>query len=210
MVRALHCYPYMRSMTTCTILMAGTLGGAAQANTAPATETSLEPAPGRTAPQTADEAHTSGPPFKLAPAAPTERSPAGPGRSGEPAAGEDVRGERKPAFLTAADIAAEVTPYAPDIQRCYREINGDAPRASHVSLKLVIAPEGHLRSLEASSPGLSARTTRKIAACARTALETARFPARRNETIAIVPYYFQKTDAPNAGPQLSCWSAKGC
>ena len=197
---------------TSTILVAGMLGRAGLAKTATATSPTVEPTPGGTTQKPFDGAPLTG---RAAPAAaaelpaPTERLP-GSTRPGETTATDDVRVERKPAFLTASDIASEVAPYAPDIQRCYREANGDVPRASHVSLTLVIAADGRLRSLEASSPGLSARTTRRIAACARSVLDLVRFPARRNETIAVVPYYFQKTDAPNAGPQLSCWSAKGC
>jgi hypothetical protein len=57
---------------------------------------------------------------------------------------------------------------------------------------------------------LSAKPTQKLAACVRATLDDVQFPARRNETIAVVPYFFQKTVARNAGPQLSCWNAKGC
>ena len=36
------------------------------------------------------------------------------------------------------------------------------------------------------------------------------FPARRSPTTAVIPYFYQHTAAPNAGPQLSCWDPKGC
>jgi len=39
---------------------------------------------------------------------------------------------------------------------------------------------------------------------------TVTFPARRTWTTATVPYFLLHTDAPNAGPQLSCWDPNGC
>ena len=209
-------FAYMRTLMTSAILVTAAVG--------------IRPALGRSArqpPEAPPAARTSTPsgPSGSAGAARPDRV-GGSTRPTEPGSADDLRDdvrddirdgvrdgvriERKPAFLTAGDIAGEVTPYARDLQRCYRELRSDAPRARHVSLTLVIAPDGHLRSLEARSPSLAAKTTRKIAACAHAVLEPVRFPARRNETVAVVPYYFQKTEAPNAGPQLSCWSPKGC
>ena len=49
-----------------------------------------------------------------------------------------------------------------------------------------------------------------MAACIREAVEVVKFPARRNDTTAIVPYFFQHTNTPGGGPQLSCWDPKGC
>jgi hypothetical protein len=44
----------------------------------------------------------------------------------------------------------------------------------------------------------------------RHAVEAVTFPARRTYTTATVPYFFQRTAAPNAGPQESCWNERGC
>jgi len=33
---------------------------------------------------------------------------------------------------------------------------------------------------------------------------------RKAQTIAVVPYFYQRTAAPNSGPQYSCWDPKGC
>jgi hypothetical protein len=103
-----------------------------------------------------------------------------------------------------------VTQHVPDIQRCYRAEIGEAQHANRLELTLVIAYNGRVRSVQASVPGLPAKPARKMESCIRTALEPARFPERRNDTMAVLPYYFQKTDAPDAGPQLSCWNPKGC
>jgi len=122
----------------------------------------------------------------------------------------DGRPARKPTSLTAGEVAAGVAPHARDIQRCYRDEIGEARGANHLELTLVIAYDGRVRSATVAVPRLAARTTRRMAACMRTALATARFPERRSDTMAILPYYFQKTEAPDAGPQLSCWNRSGC
>jgi hypothetical protein len=112
--------------------------------------------------------------------------------------------------LSARDVAALVAPHAPDIGRCYRSAIGDSPRTTRLELTLRISHDGAVRALRAHAPGLPAKTTRKIAACARTVLAGVAFPERRGDTTVVVPYFFHKTDAPDAGPQQSCWNPKGC
>jgi hypothetical protein len=63
-------------------------------------------------------------------------------------------------------------------------------------------------SLSATAPGWSRAATRKLEACVHAAVAAVEFPARRNDTTAIVPYVFHRT--PGAAPIPSCWSAKGC
>ncbi|HEX7837036.1 MAG TPA: AgmX/PglI C-terminal domain-containing protein [Kofleriaceae bacterium] len=113
-------------------------------------------------------------------------------------------------FLAARDVAAEVRPYAPEIERCYLERLGDPRRAGHLDLRFVIASGGAVVSLSAAAPGLPAKTARQVESCIRQAVGALHFPERRNDTTAIVPYYFQHTSAPGAGPQLSCWNPRGC
>jgi len=121
-----------------------------------------------------------------------------------------ARAARKDAFLEASEIAAEVRPYAPDIERCYLDRLGDVRRAGRLDLTFVIGRDGHVVSLDAAAPGLPTRTVHQVAACIREAVEPIHFPARRADTTAIVPYLFQYTNAPGGGPQLSCWNPKGC
>jgi hypothetical protein len=117
---------------------------------------------------------------------------------------------RKDPFLSPAEVAAEVRPYAPEIERCYLERLDDTRRAGHLDLTFVIGRDGYVVSLVAAAQGLSSRTTHQIESCIREAVTAIHFPARRSDTTAIVPYYFQHTDAPGAGPQLSCWNPRGC
>ncbi len=115
-----------------------------------------------------------------------------------------TRAARKDAFLEASEVAAEVRPYAPDIERCYLDRLGDVHRAGRLDLTFVIGRDGHVVSLDAAAPGLPARTAHQVAACIREAVDPIHFPARRADTTAIVPYLFQYTNAPGGGPQLSC------
>jgi hypothetical protein len=121
-----------------------------------------------------------------------------------------IRAARKAGFLAATEIAAEVRPYAPDIERCYLDRLDDVRHAGRLDLTFVIGRDGYVVSLDASAPGLPARTVRQMATCIREAVDPIHFPERRSDTTAVVPYYFQHTDAPGGGPQLSCWNPKGC
>jgi hypothetical protein len=118
-----------------------------------------------------------------------------------------ARGVRKAAFLEADEIAAAVAPIGPDVEHCF--VAG-ARRAGHLDLTLLIARDGGVISLRASAAGLTSEGARRVEACIGAAIRSLRFPARRNDTTAVIPYYFQRTVARNAGPQLSCWNPRGC
>jgi len=117
---------------------------------------------------------------------------------------------RSEAFLEAREVAAEVRPYAAEIERCYLDRLDDVRRAGRLDLTFVIGRDGRIVSLHTAAPGLPSRTVERMAACIREAVEVVHFPARRNDTTAIVPYLFQHTNTPGGGPQLSCWDPKGC
>jgi hypothetical protein len=113
-------------------------------------------------------------------------------------------------FLSARDITSRVSPHAPEIQRCYLQGIAASRHLGHLDLTFVIARDGAILSLHAAAPGVPARTTHKIEDCIRAAVDGLAFPARGNDTTAVVPYLFQKTAARNAGPRPSCRSRKGC
>lgn len=120
------------------------------------------------------------------------------------------RAPRTDAFLEAREVAAEVRPYAPEIERCYLDRLDDVRHAGRLDLTFVIGRDGRIVSLHTAAPGLPARTVERMAACIREAVEVVHFPERRNDTTAIVPYLFQHTNTPGGGPQLSCWDPRGC
>lgn len=111
-------------------------------------------------------------------------------------------------YLTAQEITAVVAPHSNDIQRCYRDQAGELARSSKLDVTLSIGRTGKVLSLRSAVNGKP--TDKKVDACIREAVEAVQFPARRNDTMAVVPFWFHKTQAPKAGPQLSCWSATGC
>ena len=117
--------------------------------------------------------------------------------------------ERPERYLTTSDVASVVGDRAADIERCYLDATG-ARRGGKLDVMFTIARNGSVLSVDTAAPGLPVVAAHRMHTCIRTAIEGLAFPARRNDTTAIVPYYFQRTDAPNAGPQLSCWNPRGC
>jgi hypothetical protein len=111
--------------------------------------------------------------------------------------------------LSLGDIDAQVKPVSAEISRCYLDAVAGA-RGGHLVVQLAIHRRGKLDSVSVQSPGLPAKVAQKIETCVRAVVEPLEFPLRRTPTTAVIPYYFQLTAAPNAGPQLSCWSSRGC
>lgn len=116
---------------------------------------------------------------------------------------------------TAADLApgevkAELARVDADVARCYLGAIGDRAGAGRLDLVLTIHRKGIVDHVDVRAPGLPAKLVQKIELCVREALADVTFPARRIGTTAVVPYYWQKTAAPGAGPQASCWNPKGC
>lgn len=112
--------------------------------------------------------------------------------------------------LTTGDVTDIVAPRAADIEHCYIDALGTTRRAGRLDVMLTIARDGSVLSVDTAAPGMPVVAAHHMHGCIRTAVESLQFPVRRNDTTAIVPYYFQRTDAPDAGPQLSCWNPRGC
>jgi len=170
-------------------LVVGALAGSAHADhRGPAAKVALIEAPRMTRAQLTGE---------LAITAPAASAVAAPAR---PA--------RLPASLEAGDVTAQIAPHASDIERCYlTHVTGSA---GHLDVLFEIGRDGRVRSVATAAGSLSPRATQQVTSCIRALAEGVQFPARRNDTTVVLPYYFQKTEAPGAGPQLSCWSPKGC
>lgn len=130
------------------------------------------------------------------------------------AAATDAVGEPRPArlaaFLDAGDVTAQVAPHTAALERCYLTHITDARDAGHLDVLFEIGRDGQVRSVATAAGGLSPAATRQVTSCIHAIARTVQFPARRNDTTVVLPYYFQNTTAPNAGPQLSCWNATGC
>jgi hypothetical protein len=118
--------------------------------------------------------------------------------------------QRLARYLTTGDVTEVVGSRASEIERCYVDALGASRRGGRLDLMFIIARDGRVVSLDSAASGLPTVAAHRLHKCLRTAVEALQFPTRRNDTTAIVPYYFQRTAAPNAGPQLSCWNPKGC
>ena len=104
------------------------------------------------------------------------------------------------AHLKGADAA---------IGQCYVATVGEGV-GGRLDVTLTIHRKGIIDHVDVNAPGLSAKLVNKLDACVRAALDGVGFPTRQVGTTAVVPYVWQKTVAPGAGPQESCWDAKGC
>lgn len=116
----------------------------------------------------------------------------------------------KPRALSAADVSTQLAPYADQIEHCYLDRTTEIRGAGHLELVLTVTRHGSLESLAVKTPGLAVKLAKQVEGCIRETVASVAFPARKTFTTATVPFFFQRTDAPNAGPQLSCWDPKGC
>jgi outer membrane biosynthesis protein TonB len=114
------------------------------------------------------------------------------------------------ASLSQTDIDARVRPVSAGISKCYVDATASARAGGELRVELAIHRRGKLDGVSVSAPGLPATVAHRIEACVRNLVAPLEFPARRTGTTAVLPFYFQRTDAPGAGPQLSCWSSRGC
>ncbi|MEO8551032.1 MAG: hypothetical protein ABI678_13695 [Kofleriaceae bacterium] len=112
--------------------------------------------------------------------------------------------------LSARDVEAKLAPVSAQIESCYLERTAEVHGAGHLDLVLTVSRHGILENLAVKTPGLSSKLAKQIDGCIRDTIAQVSFPAKRVTTTATVPYFFQRTAAPNAGPQLSCWNASGC
>lgn len=112
--------------------------------------------------------------------------------------------------LTLAEVQAQVRPVSAEISRCYLEATAGTRAGGELRVQLEIHRRGKLDGMSVAAPGLPVKLLHRVEACVRGLVEPLEFPARRAPTTAVVPFYFQRTEAPNAGPQPSCWNARGC
>lgn len=116
----------------------------------------------------------------------------------------------RPRALTPADITSQLAPFSVQIEHCYLDRTAEIRGAGQLEIVLSVTRHGSVESLDVKTPGLAAKLAKQIDGCIRETIETVAFPARKTFTTATIPYFFQRTAAPNAGPQLSCWDPKGC
>lgn len=115
-----------------------------------------------------------------------------------------------PRDLDPADVRDRMKVVDGDIAQCYLDTVGAQRGAGRLEIKLSIHRTGLIDSIDVTTPSISLAKSQKVANCVKAAVKGLAFPVRRAETVAIVPYFYQRTAAPASGPQYSCWNPKGC
>lgn len=118
--------------------------------------------------------------------------------------------DRPERALSAEEVHAQLRPVASEIEHCYVDRTAEIRGAGHLELVLEVSRYGILEHADIKTPGLAPKLAKEIDGCIRAAIAPVSFPVRKTFTTATVPYFFQRTAAPNAGPQLSCWNPAGC
>lgn len=121
---------------------------------------------------------------------------------------EDAKPRLEP--LDRDDVRAHVKTLDEQVGRCYLDVVGDRAGAGKLDITLEIHRKGIVDKIAVTTPGLPVKLGKRVDACVRPLFEGMQFPARRAGTTATLPYFYQRATAPGAGPQYSCWSAKGC
>ncbi|HVV81449.1 MAG TPA: AgmX/PglI C-terminal domain-containing protein [Kofleriaceae bacterium] len=111
--------------------------------------------------------------------------------------------------LAAAVIEQALTPYLAGVRACYLT-NVRTPRAAHMRLEIVIEPHGQVSRVGVVAPEVTRAERARVVACVRREIARWHFPLRGGATWAVIPFYFQRTQWPGAGPMPSCWSPRGC
>lgn len=125
----------------------------------------------------------------------------------EVAAGEDPR----PApTLSAKEVATYFEPYLPEVRGCYLANARSKTADGTLRLELIIHPDGKVFRFGFVAAGVVKPWLPRLDACLRKLPPAWSFPARRGYTSAVLPFLFQRTRAPGAGPIESCWDARGC
>ena len=115
-----------------------------------------------------------------------------------------------PATLTAKEITTYFEPYVAGVRGCYLASATEKEATGALRLELVIHRNGMVEQFAFAAPGVSARPRVRLDDCLRALAKTWHFPERRGFTSAVIPFLFQRTNVPGAGPIESCWDPRGC
>ncbi len=138
---------------------------------------------------------------------PTEK-PAEKAKESDKARRKRLRLQRNQRILSREEIEAAMAPHIVAISDCYKRHTAKQKDVSgKLSLEMLIRPEGTLQKLWVHAPTVEGDGVDK---CIHKLSTGWRFPKKPGFTNAVVPFFFQKTNAKGAGPIESCWSAKGC
>lgn len=121
---------------------------------------------------------------------------------------ERLRMQRNQRILTQKEIEAAIAPHVPAILGCYQEHASKQKSATgEIQLEMLIRPEGTVHRVWVRARGVKGQGLNN---CVKKLATTWTFPKKPGFTNAIVPFFFQKTNAKGTGPLESCWNPKGC
>jgi hypothetical protein len=114
------------------------------------------------------------------------------------------------ATLSAKEVATYFQPYVPEVKQCYLASAHGKDVDGTLRLELIIHPSGVIYKFGFVAPGITEPWLGKLETCLRTLSSAWHLPARSGYTTAVLPFLFQRTNAPGAGPIESCWDPRGC
>ena len=112
--------------------------------------------------------------------------------------------------LTAQEVARYFAPYVPEVRTCYLTHARGKHADGTLRLELLIHPGGKIYRFGFVAPGVEKPWRTRLDTCLRKLPSTWSFPVRPSFTSAVLPFLFQRTNAPGAGPIESCWDPRGC
>jgi hypothetical protein len=102
--------------------------------------------------------------------------------------------------ISAKDLKKYFEPYIPAVRDCYVANAHEREADGNLRLELIIHRDGTVFRFGFAARGVTGAWLRKLDGCLRELSETWHFPVRRGFTTAVMPFYFQRTLAPGAGP----------
>lgn len=103
--------------------------------------------------------------------------------------------------LSARDLKKYFEPYVPAVKECYVVNANGHDVDGTLRLELVIRPGGDVIRFGFVAPGVAGAWLRRLDGCLRRLSDTWHFPVRRSYTTAVMPFLFERTFAPGAGPK---------
>jgi hypothetical protein len=112
--------------------------------------------------------------------------------------------------LTAKEVQKYFEPYVPAVRSCYVASAHSKSADGTLRLELIIHPSGSIFKFGFAAPGVEKPWLARLDACLRKLAASWHFPVRTRFTTVVLPFLFQRTAAPGAGPIESCWDPRGC
>ncbi len=112
--------------------------------------------------------------------------------------------------LSAAEVHKAFARYEPAVESCYVNLARGKKADGTLRLELIIHRDGTVFTFAFTAAGVEQPSLGKLDACLRELVPSWQFPPRKGFTTVVLPFLYQHTHAPGAGPIESCWDPRGC